>query len=519
MYDARQPGRGRGWLAWQTPLLMTFVAAATIGANGSRAVDSDKQLPARQTAPAQPNAATPVRQGIAGSWQGTLDLGIKLRIVFNIAKSDDGKLSGTLDSPDQAANGIRISEITFAGDALRLAVKSIGGSFEGKLDAAAGEIAGHWAQEGQLLPLTLKPIDKPPELNRPQVPKKPYPYDEEEVSYENQTAGIKLAGTITLPRTKGPFPAVLLISGSGAQDRDESLLGHKPFLVLADDLTRRGIAVLRVDDRGVGGSTGNSVTATTADFVGDVMAGVEFLKSRQEIDPRRIGLVGHSEGGLIAPAAAVRTDDIAFIVLIAGPGVTGEEILYAQGALIMRAGGASDEAIAKQRTQQEQMFAIVKDFDKQVAGQSGTVLGDAAEAAKEKLKQLVVAAPAELPEDQRKTARIQGEAQPRLLLSNWFRYFLTYDPRPALAKVRCPVLAVIGERDLQVPPKDNLLEIERALKAGGNADYTLRELPGLNHLLQTCKTGSPAEYGQIEETISPDALALIGEWIVERASR
>jgi uncharacterized protein len=296
-------------------------------------------------------------------------------------------------------------------------------------------------------------------------------------------------------------------------------LGHKPFLVLADDLTRRGIAALRVDDRGVGGSTGNIGSSTTDDLVGDVLAGVEFLKSRKEIDPRRIGLLGHSEGGLIAPAAAARTNDVAYIVLIAGPGVTGEEILYAQGALIMRADGASDEAVAKQRTLQEQMFAIVKEFDKQTVGQSGPAADDAAVTAREKLTQLVAAASAEPPEDQRTAAGTQGAAQARQLLTPWFRYFLKYDPRPALAQVRCPVLAVIGERDLQVPPKANLPEIEKALKTGGNTDYTLRELSGLNHLLQPCKTGSPAEYGQIEETISPEALLVIGEWIVERARR
>jgi fermentation-respiration switch protein FrsA (DUF1100 family) len=460
-----------------------------------------------------------VRQGIAGSWEGTLEVGVKLRVVFNIVKSDEGKLSGTLDSPDQAAKGIPISEVRYVDDTLRLTVKAIDGSFEGKLDPAAGQIAGLWTQGGQSLALTLKPIDKPPELNRPQVPKRPFPYDEEEVSYDNKQAGIKLAGTLTLPRAKRPCPAVLLITGSGPQDRDESLLGHKPFLVLADDLTRRGIAVLRIDDRGVGGSTGSVSKSTTEDFVGDVLAGVAFLKSRDEIDPRRIGLVGHSEGGLVAPAAAAKSSDVAFIVLIAGPGVTGEEIIYAQGALILRAEGASDEAVARQRTLQEQMSAIVKDFAKQSSGQPEREIEAAMAAAKEKLTQLMATASADRPEGQRKAAGTQATAQVSELLSPWFRSFLTYDPRPALTKVRCPVLAVIGERDLQVPPKVNLPEIEKALKSGGNTDYTVREMAGLNHLLQHCTTGSPTEYGQIEETMSPEALALIGEWIIARTSR
>lgn len=458
------------------------------------------------------------REGIAGSWHGTLDVGVRLPIVFNIEKSAEGTLSATLDSPDQGTKGIAVSEITFANGKLLIVAKSIDGSFTGKIANDYREIVGTWTQVGRATPLVLLPIDKVAEPKRPQVPAKPYPYDEEEVVYENRQAGVKLAGTLTLPRTNSPCAAVLLITGSGAQDRDESLLGHKPFLVLADDLTRRGIAVLRVDDRGVGGSTGSLPNSTIEDLAGDAFVGVEFLKSRKEIDPRRIGLVGHSEGGLIAPAAAARSGDIAFIVLIAGPGVTGEEILYAQGGLIMRAAGASHEAVAKQRKLQEDMFAVVKNFDRQAAVKPTEGARDDSATTK-KLAELIAGASAELPDDQREAAGKLGVAQSRELLTPSFRYFLTYDPRPALAKVRCRVLAVIGERDLQVPPGLNLPEIEKALKSGGNAEYTLREFPGLNHLLQHSKTGSPSEYGQIEETIAPEALAFIGQWIVQQTGK
>ncbi|MBI2826763.1 MAG: alpha/beta hydrolase [Planctomycetia bacterium] len=459
-----------------------------------------------------------MREGIAGIWQGTLEVGVKLRIVFHINAADDGKLTGTLDSPDQGAKGIKIDKVEFTDGALRLSIKAIAGAFEGKLDESTGKIAGKWSQGGASLPLVLEAVDKPPELHRPQEPKRPYPYDEEEVTYENAAAGVKLAGTLTLPRAGGPFAAVLLITGSGAQDRDESLLGHKPFLVLADYLTRRGIAVLRVDDRGVGGSTGNLNEATTEDLAGDALAGVALLKSRKDIDPRRIGLVGHSEGGLIAPLAAIRGDDVAFIVLIAGPGTTGEEILYAQGALIGRAGGATDEAVATQRKIQERMFAVVKEVDR-AQREKPAEKPDIA-AAEKQLADILVEATADLPDEQKKAAgdaQALAQAQSKQVLTPWFRYFLVYDPRPTLAKIRCPVLAVIGERDLQVPPKENLPEIEKALTSGGNKDFTLRELPGLNHLLQPCKTGSPAEYGQIEETMSPAALELIGDWIVKRS--
>jgi uncharacterized protein len=339
-------------------------------------------------------------------------------------------------------------------------------------------------------------------LNRPQEPKKPYPYDEEEVGYENKRDGVKLAGTLTLPRGKGPFPAVLLITGSGSQDRNESLLGHKPFLVLADYLTRQGIAVLRVDDRGVGGSSGSVPNSTTENFAADVMAGIEFLKTRKEIDPKQIGLIGHSEGGLIAPMVAAQNDDVAFIVLMAGTGLTGEETLYQQGALILKAGGASAEQLAKQRATQESMFKILK-WEKDPL----TIE-----------KRLHEALSSSLTEEEKKKAEQAIAAQIKLVNTPWFCYFLTLDPRPVLRKVKCPVLAINGENDLQVPANKNLREIEAALKAGGNKDLTIVRLPKLNHLFQTSETGSPNEYIKIEETIAPVALRTIGDWILKRTT-
>jgi pimeloyl-ACP methyl ester carboxylesterase len=337
-------------------------------------------------------------------------------------------------------------------------------------------------------------------LNRPQEPKKPYPYDEEEVDYENKRDGVKLAGTLTLPRGKGPFPAALLITGSGPQDRNESLLGHKPFLVLADYLTRQGIVVLRVDDRGVGGSTGSVPDSTTENFAADVTTGIEFLKTRKEIDPKHIGLIGHSEGGLIAPLVAAQNGDVAFIVLMAGTGLTGEEILYLQGALILKAGGASAEQLAKQRATQEGMFKILKEEK------------DPATAEKRLHEELS----RNLTEEAKKKSEQAIAAQIKRANTPWFRYFLTLDPRPALRKVKCPVLALNGENDLQVPATENLREIEAALKAGGNKDVTIVSLPKLNHLFQTSETGSMSEYAKIEETIAPVALKTIGDWVLKR---
>jgi pimeloyl-ACP methyl ester carboxylesterase len=304
----------------------------------------------------------------------------------------------------------------------------------------------------------------------------------------------------------GPFPAVLLISGSGPQDRNEEIMGHKPFLVLADYLTRRGIAVLRVDDRGVGGSTGKVGVSTIEDHVGDALAGIEFLKSRKEIDAGKIGLVGHSEGGLVAPAAAVKSPDVAFIVLLAGTGVRGDQIVYSQGELIAKSAGASADAIAKNTDLQRKLFAVLKETqdDEQAATQMREVvkawkeqLTDAERATFDKIEQLL-------------------DAQLKTFTNPWFRHFLAYDPKPVLEMVQCPVLAIVGELDLQVPPDENLPAIEAALKKAGNRDYTVKELPGLNHLFQAATTGSPLEYGQIEETFNPAALKVVGDWIAER---
>ena len=306
------------------------------------------------------------------------------------------------------------------------------------------------------------------------------------------------------PGSRGP-PAVILITGSGQQNRDEEIFGHRPFLVLSDNLTRQGIAVLRVDDRGIGGSTGNFSQATTEDFAGDVLAGVEFLKNRTEINPDQIGLIGHSEGGLIAPIVAVKSPDIAFIVLMAAPGLTGEEILYMQSDLIARAEGVSNETIAQNRALMNRMFSVVKEEE------NNTI-------AEEKLREILRAELANLSEEEKANlgySEAAIDSQVKELSSPWMRFFLIYDPRPTLMRVKCPVLAISGEKDLQVPPKENLLAIDEALRAGGNKDYSVKELPGLNHLFQTAKTGSPSEYARIEETISPVALETIGNWISE----
>jgi pimeloyl-ACP methyl ester carboxylesterase len=397
--------------------------------------------------------------------------------------------------------------VTWKDPTLRLELKKIQGAFEGKANKDYSEIEGKWQQSGQSFPLTMKRVDKLTEVKRPQEPKKPYPYAEEEASYENPRAGVRLAGTLTLPKGDGPFPAVLLIAGSGPHSRNEEVFGHKVFLVLTDYLTRRGIAVLRSDKRGVGKSTGKYDLATTADFADDVLAGVEYLKGRKEVNPRQIGLIGHSEGGLVAPMAASRSPDVAFIVLMAGTGINGVEILYRQTADILKVMGADEKGLSQQRKILERMFAVLKQ-EKDLA------------AAEKKIRQVLAEEFAGFTEEEKKKAESQKaiiEGQIKVLLSPWMRYFLTYDPKAALMQVHCPVLALNGEKDLQVAAKVNLPAIEDALRAGGNRHYTIKELPNLNHLFQTSKTGAISEYGQIEETIAPVALQLMADWILSEA--
>lgn len=458
--------------------------------------------------PSKVAAAPPIPKEVEGLWEGRLKVtaGMELRLVLKVEKDQAGKLKASLASPDQGANNIPISAIELKGDTLTFESKLIGAKYSGKKTKEGAGFDGLFTQGGVKLPLVLKKTDKVSVLSRPQTPRPPFPYRSVDVAYENKPGGVKLAGTLTLPRGNGPFPAAILLTGSGPQDRDETILGHKPFLVLADALSRRGIAVLRVDDRGVGGSTGSGTDSTTDDFAGDALAGVAYLKGRKEIDPRKIGLIGHSEGGLIAPMAASRSGDVAFIVLMAGTGLPGADVLKAQGLLIWKAEGLSDSELKMARDIQQRAIEIfLREKDEK--------------SARAKLGAAMKELQATLPEAARKASEESGEMSEGAIdrwNNAWFRSFLAYDPRPTLRKVRCPVLAINGEKDLQVPAKENLAEIEKALQSGGNRDVKTIEFAGLNHLFQPCKTGSPSEYARIEITFAPEVLKAIGDWIVEK---
>lgn len=434
---------------------------------------------------------------IAGNWSGKLDLpGQKLEIIFKITADENGKLNAKMDVPAQGAKDLPVGETIANGDSLKLSVAMIMGKFSGRISSDS-IIEGTWKQSGATLPLILKKTGVVTEIKRPQTPKAPFPYLIEEVEYINPQSGLKLAGTLTLPENAKSCTSVILISGSGAQDRDETIYGHKPFFVIADFLTRKGIAVLRVDDRGVGGSEGNTQNATSEDFAGDVLAGLEFLKTKKEIDQNKIGLIGHSEGGIIAPMVANSSNNIAFIVLLAGPGIRGEQIIIKQVELLNRAAGLTEDQVTQKLNLQKSIFEILlneKDTTNQL----------------ERLQQVFSNGTYEtMSDDQKKIINANLNA----LKTKWFQFFLTYDPYPALAKLKCPVLALNGSKDLQVPPAENLAAIEKALNEGGNKNFNTMKLENLNHLFQTCETGAVAEYGQIEETISIGVLEILTDWI------
>jgi pimeloyl-ACP methyl ester carboxylesterase len=484
----------------QARIIIVTCAGAKSNFEARLVFDKDAKVTGLWFAPASPT-------GIEEIWEGKLNVGnLELRLVFHFFKQKDASYAGTMDSPDQGAKGVVLDSVSVKDDKVRVELSSAKMTFEGMLSKDGREITGDLKQRGLTLPLALKRVAKATEAKRPQLPKRPYPYDEVEVLYENKRAGVKLAGTLTLPRSKGPFPAVLLVTGSGPQDRDETLFEHKPFLVLADYLTRRGIAVLRVDDRGVGGSTGKVSESTTADFADDVLAGVAFLKGRQEIDAARIGVLGHSEGGIVAPLAAAQSRDIAFIVLLAGTGVAGDELLLQQGAAVLKSAGMDAGAIARHQELQRRVIAILREEKDNAA-------------AKAKIREAVKERVAKLDKEKEKQ---WAELMPLLdvqfdaMATPWFRFFLGHDPRPALRKVTCPVLALGGAKDVQVDAKVNLPAIAAALKDGGNKDVTVKELPDLNHLFQTCKTGAVTEYAVIEETLAPVLLKTVADWIAKR---
>jgi pimeloyl-ACP methyl ester carboxylesterase len=420
-----------------------------------------------------------------GDWVATLDFGpVKLRLALHLEGAP------TLDVIDQDAFELPLARVVRNGRALRFDAPAPGGSFAGEFSEDGKTLDGWWTQRNGELPIRFHPGNI-----RPQEPRPPFPYSTEEVVLRN--GHVRLAGTLTVPLTEGPHPAVVLLTGSGPQDRNDTVSGHRPFLVWADYLTRRGFAVLRMDDRGVGGSTGKLLDSTDRDFATDALAEVAFLRSRQHVDGRRIGLLGHSEGAAVAAMAAARSRDIAFLVLLAVPALPGREIEAAQAERIARAMGVPEAIAARNREIQRKLFALA------LSGADKAQLAAALERET-----------AGLPREEAAIVKGQLGGQLDLAASRWFRFVLAYDPRPTLARLRCPALALYGSLDLQVPADLDAPALRAAEPAA-----RVEVLPGLNHMFQRATTGSPVEYTQTEETVAPDVLETVGKWLAVQVAR
>ncbi len=431
-------------------------------------------------------------QHINGSWFGVLNLGGRgLPLVVNINEVD-GAYVATMDSPSQGAKGIPVTTLSFENDSLSFTISGIGAEYKGVL--AGDSIAGTFKQRGMAFPLTFTRMEPDPRLQDPVIP---YPYHSENVVFENKKAGIKLAGTLTQPKDGKRFPAVVLVSGSGPQNRNEELFDHRPFLILSDYLTNNGIAVLRYDDRGVGESEGNYKTATLEDFATDAAAAVAYLKSRKEINAMKTGVIGHSEGGTIAfMLAAEKSNKLSFIISMAGMAIRGDSLLKMQRYLIAKEQGISDDKIADN---EDLITAISNLLDKYPPDFI--------------LKHIDSLSFIVLPEHWRENKEMKLAAQQGIkqMMSPELQSLMNYDPSVVLQKIHCPVLALGGDKDLQVPAKVNLERIKTLAKGR----VSIKEYPGLNHLFQHCETGLINEYGTIEETISPEVLEDIVAWIKE----
>ena len=437
-------------------------------------------------------------QDISGAWHGKLSLPTgSLTIVFHISQTEQDVYVTTLDSPDQGANGIKTQTTSFNDSTLIIQIPVIHASYKGKLNSD-NTINGTFTQ-GMPLPLNLKKgeASRP---KRPQEPQPPFPYRSEEVTVRNERDGINLAGTLTLPEKGTKFPAVVMVTGSGAQNRDEEIMGHKPFFVIADYLTRNGIAVLRCDDRGTAASQGTHATATNEDFATDTEAMVNYLRSRKEINAKKIGIIGHSAGGIIAFIVAAKDPSIAFVVSLAGAGVRGDSLMLKQVELISKSQGMPDVVWQGMKPSIRNRYAILQQTDKTPEELQKELYADVTKTmSPEQLKDL--------------NTIQQLSAQISSMTSPWYLHFMRYDPAQDLKKLKCPVLALNGEKDIQVDAAMNLAAIQERITGNGNKNVTVKAYPNLNHLFQTCKKGTLAEYGQLEETINPEVLKDIIEWI------
>ena len=444
----------------------------------------------------------------AGSWYGTLNVGVDLRIVFHITQEENGAVKATADSPDQSAFGLKCDTIIISNDAVTIEMKNMGASFTGKLTNDS-VITGKFIQRSEL-PLTLiKKINGIALIRkRPQTPQPPFSYKSEDITYTNKDGNISFGATITIPEGKGPFPAVVLVSGSGPQNRNGEMLGHQFFAVLADHLTKNGVVVLRYDERGIGKTTGNFSEATTADFAEDASAGIDYLLSRQEVNKKKVGLIGHSEGGVVVPMVATARKDIDFLVLLAAPGIRILDLMAEQNEAIAIKNGVSLESAKEFKMLYRRVItSIIEAPDSLIALQNTVELIENWSVQKSKL--LLT----ELNLASTKSRFDYVSTVTNQVRTKWFEYFLSINPTMYLQQLKCKVLALNGDKDIQVISTSNLAGIRNAMERSKSKKYEVRELPGLNHLFQHCTSCTANEYIEIEETFSPEALQLISNWV------
>ena len=447
-------------------------------------------------------AATATVSKAEGTWQGAIEVtNMRMRLQMHISHDDKGKLLASVDSLDQGIQGIPAAKVTEANGELRFEIPAFQAEYHGTLGASRNEISGEWTQNDNVEKLDFRRSEQPLELRRPQNPSKPYPYTVEEITFPSGDGKTALAATLTIPQGTGPFPAALFIGGSGPTDRDETVASHKPFLILADLLTKKGIAVLRYDKRGTGQSAGNYEQASMSDLASDAQAALNYLKGRKELDAKRVGILAHSEGGILAAQIAAKANEMDWLVLLATPATTGERTLLRQSELVARTGGLPEEQIARSQQFDRMAYAAVRE-------------AKSAAALEAKLNDLIEKSglSASMP-----PAALQ--AQIRLMTTPWFRQYLDFDPAPLMEQIKCPVLALNGDRDLQVDANDTVPLLRQAYEKSGNKDFTVMEIDGVNHLFQKAQSGSPALYGAIEETIAPEVLNAIGSWLAKHTAQ
>jgi uncharacterized protein len=456
----------------------------------------------KRAAGAGSHAATATVSKAEGTWQGAIEVtNMRMRLQMHVSHDAKGKLLASVDSLDQGIQGIPASKVTESNGELRFEIPAFQAEYHGTLSPSRNEISGEWTQNDSVEKLDFRRSDQPLELRRPQNPTKPYPYAVEEIAFPSGDGKGTLVATLTIPQGTGPFPAALFIGGSGPTDRDETVAGHKPFLVLADLLAKKGTAVLRYDKRGTGQSTGNYEQASMSDLAGDAQAAMNYLKGRKEVDPKRVGILAHSEGGILAAQIAAKANDMDWLVLLATPATTGERTLLRQSELIARTGGLPEEQIARSQQFDRMAYAAVRE------AKSATTL-------QAKLNDLIEKSGLS---NSMPPAALQ--AQIRLMTTPWFRQYLDFDPAPLIEQIKCPVLVLNGDRDLQVDANDTVPLLRQAYEKSGNKDFTVMEIEGVNHLFQKAQSGSPALYGAIEETIAPEVLNAIGSWLAKHTAQ